>query len=102
MALIKCPECKSTVSDSAGTCPTCGAKVEKVFNGIEYFIKYAFAYFLAFCALGYIITILFGLEEPTSSNVTFGVGIYMGIIALIIGSFIQHKKFKTLKAQNGK
>lgn len=29
MALIRCPECRKDVSDSAGVCPHCGYKIEK-------------------------------------------------------------------------
>lgn len=28
MALIQCPECKNTVSDTAKACPTCGAPID--------------------------------------------------------------------------
>ena len=41
MALIKCPECKSTISSTAETCPHCGYKltqeeVEKALLDAEY------------------------------------------------------------------
>lgn len=29
MALIKCPECKNSVSDQAHSCPTCGYPIRK-------------------------------------------------------------------------
>ena len=33
MALIECPECKSTVSDTAAACPRCGAPVAAIKAG---------------------------------------------------------------------
>ena len=36
MALITCKECKQQVSDSAGRCPSCGAKVRKPLSAIHW------------------------------------------------------------------
>lgn len=36
MALIACKECKQQVSDSAGRCPSCGAKVRKPLSAIHW------------------------------------------------------------------
>jgi len=36
MALITCKECKKQVSDSAGSCPSCGAKVRKPLSVIHW------------------------------------------------------------------
>lgn len=36
MALITCKECKHQVSDSAGRCPSCGAKVRKPLSAIHW------------------------------------------------------------------
>lgn len=34
MALIECPECFEQVSDKAGKCPHCGARIRKLRRGI--------------------------------------------------------------------
>lgn len=43
MALIKCKECKSEVSDTAAACPKCGAKVPpKTSRGVKLFAWFIF------------------------------------------------------------
>ena len=49
MALIKCKECKTDISDEAETCPKCGAKLDE--HGCLYYILVMLAILLGFGVL---------------------------------------------------
>ena len=52
MALIKCDECKNEVSDSAGKCPHCGAKVSKRVGWLGWTFAAIFLFAIVQCSMG--------------------------------------------------
>lgn len=71
MALIKCKECGSMISDSAEKCPKCGAPLENGKGSIPPYLKLLALVGIAFAVIGMI-----------SSNPTFV------MICVLIGVFI--------------
>lgn len=61
MALIKCPECKNSVSTKAKTCPHCGAPVKKKTSVVTWLLA-----ILLFIVLG---TFLGGIDRPPSVTI---------------------------------
>ena len=62
MALIKCPECGSDISDKATSCPNCGYRVSKFKEAKKYIV------IVAICLLAVIvIAILFNKTDKTQT-----------------------------------
>lgn len=60
MALVTCKECKAQISDTAATCPQCGAKVKKPTSRLTLFIGGLFAIGIAGALFG-------GNDKPTKA-----------------------------------
>lgn len=57
MAMIKCKECKSEISDKAKACPNCGAPVPKKTSPVTWF-----------ALISIILMLVFGLPQPENKH----------------------------------
>ncbi len=100
MALIKCSECETEVSDQAKTCPKCGAQLRKprrsVFGQIMKWIFIAFNGLMVYVLIKGISAVSeasgdFGaMNEYEQAGTAIGAGLGIGVILVLwaIGSII--------------
>lgn len=109
MALMKCPECSSEVSDTATRCPSCGVQLRKPRRrGFGKFVKWVFILFNILMIIWLIVgfsSATEGYEQMseaqqagTAIGTTIGVGLILGIWAagdVILGMFVFFTRPKT-------
>lgn len=97
MAMIACPECSESVSDSAIKCPKCGVQLRKLKRGFfGKVIKWTFVGFNALMAL-WLITGLGNVSqgydrlsesEQAGAAIGTGIGVVLILSIWVIGSII--------------
>lgn len=97
MAMINCPECEKSVSDTAFKCPQCGAKLREAKRGFfGKLIKWSFVAFNIIMALWIFGGIqnasegMVGMSEAEQAGATIGTGIGVALLLVVwvIGDII--------------
>ena len=98
MALIKCPECGSEVSDSALKCPKCGKQLRKpkrgVFGKLFLWLFYLYNAFMAWWLISgsmeasKVIDTAASEAEKAGAAIGTGMGVTMILIIWVIGAVI--------------
>lgn len=91
MALIRCPECDSEISDSAIKCPKCGKQLRKprrsVMGKIFLWIFYLFNAFMAWALVSGINAVSKDMGTPMSDaemvGATIGTGLGIGMMLML-------------------
>ncbi len=98
MALIKCPECGSEVSDSALKCPRCGKQLKKpkrgVFGKLFLWLFYLYNAFMAWWLISgameasKVMDTAVSEAEKAGAAIGTGMGVTMILIIWVIGAVI--------------